>query len=751
MFVNGSFENGWKDFPPTADNLTNQRPNGWKCRWLPAGEDLWGSGPAEGIPELVHKHKTQLPPDEQLGALHALILDGEWTYKPFHRGLPFGVELWQEVTGLVPGSTAKVVAPMMIHANDYKNGVNDQHMAETGAWLLTQWTADGDICNAVGGVGKWVPFTDAREWDDATGWKWFYHGDPTKGSLGSSRMEVIVPDSGKVAVLLRFKSKWREAIDFFVDNVQFIGQYDDGGTEPPPTPDPELEQRVSELEQNQAAMSSQIQSLTLRIQSLEDVAHEHDGTIPPTPEDPLEIKFEHGALLVDLSNGNNDVNYNELKEEGVQGLIVRATSGKRYSSTDNEGTDLRFWEHITGGKEAELPLGSYFFLNNEEPVVEQVVRFVANLNAAFDDGFTFPLGVFYDVEDEYSPKSEATFMFAAEQLVELIDEKIFGNTKLLINGKEVTRRIGVYSRGTWWNRYVPANAKWPKEMDLMCWVANWVNDSTDDLEELPSPNWKFILMNGWSRDDVNYWQFTSTGGLLVGHHKMNLDLNYVVDQSGIIITPPEVVDVLPFIKGSHRVQFDKEYVLANNKTGTETIQIWHLDADNWLHIKGNGQYWHLGLRKFDDVEYICMFEDTSESMTRWFSHHMLENGPMGAWWVPRFMEVGKDYEFPKFVQHYNKKNLVDGYLWKGDCSKANSGNVVDRMKLLSKPYNRDYNGTVLPVITFQWAGGEEYDFAGGNVAFRNTAGDRYWFKSYLQGRQDKFKEIVKPSCVNIWW
>jgi len=94
--------------------------------------------------------------------------------------------------------------------------------------------------------------------------------------------------------------------------------------------------------------------------------------------------------------------------------------------------------------------------------------------------------------------------------------------------------------------------------------------------------------------------------------------------------------------------------------------------------------------------------------------------------VPVVMEVSKVYATNKFVQHYAK----------ADCSKLNSGNVTDSLKLNSLPYNRTYqNGKTEKVITLQWSAGEQYDYAerGGNIGFRKPNED-FWFMGWLEGR-----------------
>jgi hypothetical protein len=179
-------------------------------------------------------------------------------------------------------------------------------------------------------------------------------------------------------------------------------------------------------------------------------------------------------------------------------------------------------------------------------------------------------------------------------------------------------------------------------------------------------------------------------------------------------------------------------------TGTQTTQVWHLGPVDWLYIKGeSGEYERLGLRMWNGQEWIFRFDDTSESPTRFYAHYINEGGAIGAPWFPRFAEAGRVYETTKFVQHYQK----------GDCAKLNSGNVVDRLRLMAGPRAMTYpesGKTLESVITIEWASGEQYDFAAGrgNVAFRDP-NRNFWFAGDLLGRADKVYK--KPGCVSLGW
>jgi len=187
--VNGSFEDGWTDLPPTYGFLINQQPVGWQLTWMEPGAPLFESNDvAHGVPECIHKLQEQLPPDEWVGGPKALILDGTTTYKIFNSGASFGAELNQTLTGLPVGKRVKLIVPALA----VLYGATDPYAAETSVW--------------VNGVGGW------KNWQEMGGDRVWYHHIIT----------VTVPANGRLDVTVQVKSKWDAPVDFFVDDIQLL-------------------------------------------------------------------------------------------------------------------------------------------------------------------------------------------------------------------------------------------------------------------------------------------------------------------------------------------------------------------------------------------------------------------------------------------------------------------------------------------------------------------------------------------------
>lgn len=209
---NGSFEQGWETL--SAPRPGNQQPRHWELGYVPVGGGLYDDERTKAalIPECVHKLAGQLPPHEQIGAVGALILGGEHTYKVFG-GAAFGVELSQWVRAPARSRwrlTVPVLAVFPQHGFDPWGG-------ESGVFVQTeanQTSADWH--------GGWANLHQMgyRHWHEHV-------------------VEFEMPLTGLAHVRIRLKAKGGASVDYFVDGVRMEAV---GAVSSPPIPAPPVTQ-----------------------------------------------------------------------------------------------------------------------------------------------------------------------------------------------------------------------------------------------------------------------------------------------------------------------------------------------------------------------------------------------------------------------------------------------------------------------------------------------------------------------------
>ena len=437
MIHNGDFTEGWTDMPPAPGYLINQQPVGWTLQWLQPGDSLFGDTGAVvgGVPECVHKLSEQLPENERLNGPNALILAGDTTYKIFNAGAAFGASLSQTVSGLQPGSTATLTAPVQVHLN----GEQDAYGAESGAWL------NGD--------GQWV---HGHAMGDH---QWYYHV-----------VETIVPENGRVEIIIRVKSKWARPKDFFIDHI-----------------------------------------------TLEAVAAETTGFLPadeidnpiliPTPppppvEDPPESRAQR-LLGMDVSyNQAFFVNFKTAAKMGVAYCFIRAGSGKT-------AVDSNYEHNYKEAGRAGMLRGIYYYLYPEQDATVgtaadrtpegQARRFAAMLKPDAE------LGAVLDVEAKN---------LSPDEVKRFVDE--------FQKHDPYGRPIIIYTASWYWGAgrgYTGAAVAWAADHPL--WVAQYTSNK-EPIE--PTEAYHVTIPKPWNAYLFHQW--TSVGGFLVHYASKHLDLNY---------------------------------------------------------------------------------------------------------------------------------------------------------------------------------------------------------------------------------
>lgn len=102
----------------------------------------------------------------------------------------------------------------------------------------------------------------------------------------------------------------------------------------------------------------------------------------------------YSTVGVDVSKWNGEIDWEALKEQGVEFAIIRV--GCRGYETGDLVLDDRYYEYMDGASAAGLDIGVYFYSQamSEEEAVEEA-EFVLN----YIDGYDLSLPVYFDTEE----------------------------------------------------------------------------------------------------------------------------------------------------------------------------------------------------------------------------------------------------------------------------------------------------------------------------------------------------------------
>lgn len=200
--------------------------------------------------------------------------------------------------------------------------------------------------------------------------------------------------------------------------------------------------------------------------------------------------------VIDVSHHNGVIDWRKVKDDGIEGVIIRAGFGTTY-------TDNRFIENITGAIKVGLKIGIYWFmygcskdaaLKNAQKCVSLIEPYKSKII----------LGVSADWE--YDSDNKCTSSLTKSSRTEIV--KTFCD---YINEKGYTACI--YTNQDYYNNKFDMNVlkKYP------LWMASYRSDK---------PNYNLFM-----------WQYSSTGR--VNGISGNVDLNNLYKLPGEIQTTPE--------------------------------------------------------------------------------------------------------------------------------------------------------------------------------------------------------------------
>ena len=187
---------------------------------------------------------------------------------------------------------------------------------------------------------------------------------------------------------------------------------------------------------------------------------------------------------VDISEFQQGINFNKMKNDGIKAVIIRAGYGREASQKDS-----MFESHYRNAKAAGLKIGVYWYSYADS--VDDAEK-EARACLACIGGKALDMPVYYDMEDNFQTHlSKPTLTAIAEH---------FCNT-VKANGY----KVGVYANLNWFTNYLDYN-RLKKKYSI--WLAQY-----NDRAEL----------------DCDIWQNSSTGR--VSGYGKNIDTNIIFNEN----------------------------------------------------------------------------------------------------------------------------------------------------------------------------------------------------------------------------
>ena len=157
---------------------------------------------------------------------------------------------------------------------------------------------------------------------------------------------------------------------------------------------------------------------------------------------------------IDLSHHNSGINFNVLKDEGVEFAILRA-GYTGYGNGVSKAKDEQFENFYIQCKEKGIGVGAYWFscANTYQKGVDEANWMYENCLK----GKQFDYPIYIDVEDSHwqSPSGKSGVTAAIKGFCETLEAKGY--------------YVGVYANSDWFNRLIDAGI--PGRYDA--WLANW--------------------------------------------------------------------------------------------------------------------------------------------------------------------------------------------------------------------------------------------------------------------------------------
>ena len=199
-----------------------------------------------------------------------------------------------------------------------------------------------------------------------------------------------------------------------------------------------------------------------------------------------------GVLGIDVSRWNGTIDWNAVKNSGVNYAIIRC--GFRGTATGALVEDSAFHTNMRGAQKAGLKVGVYFFsaaVNDVEAVEE------ASMAASLCSGYSLSYPIFLDVERSDSGNGRADGISASDRTAVI---KAFCATI-----QDSGYKAGLYANKTWMEEKIET----PSLTGYKLWMAQYAAE--------PS----------YGRTRYDMWQYTSKGTIAGISGRVDLNLSYL--------------------------------------------------------------------------------------------------------------------------------------------------------------------------------------------------------------------------------
>lgn len=324
---------------------------------------------------------------------------------------------------------------------------------------------------------------------------------------------------------------------------------------------------------------------------------------------------------IDVSQWQGEINYEEVKNDGIKIVYIKATEGQRF-------VDPYFEENYINAKANEIKIGFYHYLiaRNEEEAIEEATHFVRTIS-----GKEIDCKLAMDFED---------FGNLSIQEINNISKK-FLETVERLSGKEAI----IYSDAN--------NARniFSEELtNYPLWIAEY------DVER-PSDNVKWTNWEGW--------QYTDNGrvnGIFGNVDKDYFTQEIILKDKSVIQNPEKPTEMQEYIyikvrRGDTLTQIAKQY----NTTIEELVDLNNISNPNLIYVNQilkvptivtgeNNNYAEYVVRKGDTLTKLA--QEYSTTVTTLVNLNNISN--------PNLIYIGQIIKIPR-NQTQNCENYVIKY------------------------------------------------------------------------------------------